>query len=77
MFKGTESLQNPEILLMNLKMCNIGDEQIENGKLLSKVKSKPNLNLFFSKFVFARDMLKAFPYMVFNQLWAKFVFKHK
>ena len=60
-----------------LKMCCIADEQIENGKLLNKIKSKPNLNLFFSKFGFTRDMLKASPYMVFNQLWAKFAPKHE
>ena len=34
-----------------LKMCNIVDEQIENGKLLNKTKIKPNLNLFSSNLV--------------------------
>ena len=60
-----------------LKMCGIADEQIEYGKLLNKIKSKPNLNLFFFKFGFTRDMLNASHNMVSNQLWAKSEPKHE
>ena len=60
-----------------LKMYSIADKQVENGKLLNKIKSKPNLNPFFSKFGFTRDILKASPYMVFSQLWTKFAPKHE
>ena len=35
------------------------------------------MNRLRFKFGFTRDMLKASPYIVFNQLWAKFAPKHE
>ena len=45
-----------------LKMGSIADEQIENGKLLNKIKSQ--LESFYFKSDLTRDMLDASPYMV-------------
>ena len=45
-----------------LKMGSIADEQIENGKLLNKIKSQ--LESFYFKSDLTSDMLDASPYMV-------------
>ena len=51
MFKGIESLHNPEMLSVNVKNVHIADKLIKNCKFLNKIKSKPNLNLFISNLV--------------------------